>query len=162
MKTTIAKSDDLKEIISLFTNTINSVCAKDYSPQQRAAWTAGAKNTERWRTKLEQQYFIVARQEETLLGFASLDNNYIDFLFVHKDFQGLGIAKQLYDALLQKAIETSVGTLRSNVSLTARPFFEKMGFEVIRKQDNPTRGVNLTNFKMEKRLEKKTEIESLQ
>lgn len=147
-----AKTGDLPEIVALFENTIFTVCAKDYSPEQQTAWAAGAQNTGRWQKKLETQYFLVARAEETIVGFASLEDNYIDFLFVHKDFQGRGIAKQLFEALLQKAIETNVEILTSNVSLTARPFFEKMGFVVIQKQDNPTRGVNLTNFRMEKNL----------
>lgn len=150
----IATEKDLEELISLFVNTINSVCTKDYSPEQRAAWAAGAKNTDRWKKKLETQHFIVSRTGQTITGFASLENNYIDFLFVHKDFQSRGIAKQLFEALQQKAIETNVETLISDVSITARPFFEKMGFVVIRKQDNPTRGVNLTNFRMEKHLNK--------
>ncbi|WP_321345078.1 GNAT family N-acetyltransferase [uncultured Draconibacterium sp.] len=161
IKINTAKHNDLEGILTLFVETINTVCAKDYSPEQRAVWTAGAQYPERMEKKLETQYFLVARIAEKLVGFASLENNYLDFLFVHKDFQGLGIAKQLYDTLLQKANETNVKTLTSNVSLTARPFFEKMGFEVICKQDNLTRGVNLNNFKMEKRLEKETEIESL-
>ncbi|WP_167614095.1 GNAT family N-acetyltransferase [Maribellus sediminis] len=147
-----ASAMDVEAILALFVDTINTVCAKDYTPEQRAVWTAGAQNTERWLKKLEQHYFIVARLEETLVGFASLENNYIDFLFVHKDFQNRGIARNLYKGLLQKAFETNVETLTSDVSLTARPFFEKMGFVVIRKQDNPTRGVNLTNFRMELKL----------
>ncbi|WP_163323735.1 GNAT family N-acetyltransferase [Draconibacterium mangrovi] len=159
IRITFAEISNLKEIITLFVETINTVCAKDYSPEQRAVWTEGAQHPERLEKKLETQYFLVARIEEKLAGFASLENNYIDYLFVHKDFQGLGIAKQLYAALLRKAIETNVETLTTNVSLTTRPFFETMGFEVIRKQDNPTRGVNLTNFMMEKRLEKEPEIE---
>ncbi len=153
---TAAKDSDLQDILALFVDTIYSVCAKDYSPEQQVAWAAGAQNTGRWQKKLETQYFLVANTEETIVGFASLEDNYIDFLFVHKDFQGCGIAKQLFEALLQKAIETNVEILTSNVSLTARPFFEKMDFVVICQQDNPTRGVNLTNFRMEKSLNNKT------
>ncbi|WP_167619508.1 GNAT family N-acetyltransferase [Maribellus sediminis] len=150
----IASATDVEAILALFVDTINTVCAKDYTPEQRAVWTAGAQNTKRWLKKLEQHYFMVARLEETLVGFASLENNYIDFLFVHKDFQDRGIAKLLFETLREKAAENNIETLASDVSLTARPFFEKMGFVVIRKQDNPTRGVNLTNFRMEKRLKK--------
>ena len=150
----VASSTYLEAILALFVDTINTVCTKDYSPEQRAVWTAGAKNNKRWQQKLERKYFLVARMEEMLVGFASLGNNYLDFLCVHKDYLGRGIAKQLYDELLHKATETNVEILASDVSITARPFFEKMGFVVIRKLDNPTQGVNLTNFRMEKRLKK--------
>ncbi len=39
-----------------------------------------------------------------------------------------------------------------HASLTARPFFEARGYEVIRDQRVLRRGVILTNFVMEKRL----------
>ena len=45
--------------------------------------------------------------------------------------------------------------LTSDVSKTARPFFEKVGFEVIKKQTVVRQGVELTNFKMKKKIEKK-------
>ena len=56
-----AKTTDLPEIVALFENTIFTVCAKDYSPEQQAAWAAGAKNADRWQKKLETQYFLVAQ-----------------------------------------------------------------------------------------------------
>ncbi|WP_340113695.1 GNAT family N-acetyltransferase [Maribellus mangrovi] len=149
---TPAKAIDLDEILTLFVDTINKVCARDYSPKQRSAWTAGAKNTERWKKKLNRQYFVVARLEETLVGFASLENNYIDFLFVHKDFQGHGIAGKLLDVLEQKASESNIEKLVSDVSLIARPFFERAGFEVIQEQNKLIRGENLINYRMQKML----------
>jgi len=58
----------------------------------------------------------------------------------------------LFEALQQKASEMNALALSSDVSITARPFFEKMGFEMLNEQNNPTRGVNLTNYRMKKML----------
>ena len=148
-----AKTEDLQAIRAVFADTINTVCTRDYSPERCAAWAAGAQNTNRWKKKLETQYFLVARIEETIVGFASLENNsHIDFLFVHKDFQGKGVAKLLFEPIQQQAISKHAQLLSSDVSITARPFFEKMGFTAIAKQNTKIRGINLTNYRMQKML----------
>ena len=65
---------DLPGILALFADTINQVCAKDYSARQRAAWTASIKDTKRWIKKLENQHFLFALFKETYVGFASMEN----------------------------------------------------------------------------------------
>lgn len=40
----------------------------------------------------------------------------------------------------------------SNVSITAKPFYERFGFTVISEQKVCIRGQSLTNFTMEKRV----------
>jgi putative acetyltransferase len=147
-----AKTGDLEQILGVFVDTINTVCAKDYSPIQRAAWTAGAQNTDRWKKKLETQHFLIARLGKTIVGFASLEKNHIDFLYVHRNFQGIGIATKLLMALEDEARQNKMQQLTSDVSISAQLFFEKMGFTVIVKQNNPIRGVNLTNYRMQKML----------
>ncbi len=148
-----AKIADLENILNLFVNSINSVCAKDYSMEQREAWTASAKNTKRWKNKLKTQYFLVARKQGLIIGFASLENDeYIDLLFVHSEFQGWGIATLLFEKLQKQAVKKHVKQLTANVSLTARPFFEKMDFKVLEEQHKPIRGVNLINYRMQKML----------
>ena len=42
--------------------------------------------------------------------------------------------------------------LYSEVSITARPFFERMGFKVIKHQEVEVKGQHLTNYVMKKYL----------
>ena len=42
------------------------------------------------------------------------------------------------------------GTIVTHVSITARPFFEKRGYRVVKEQQVERRGIRLTNFVMEK------------
>ena len=53
------------------------------------------------------------------------DTGYLDRLYVHKDYQGQGIATAICDALEQHALEqhTLVQTFHTAASITARPFF---------------------------------------
>lgn len=79
---------ELAEIQTLFTETISFICKKDYNQDQINAWKSSIENINRWSAIIENQFFIVAVLNHKIVGFASLDNgNYIDVLFVHKDFQ---------------------------------------------------------------------------
>ncbi len=148
-----ARLSDLKEILELFLNTINTVCGNDYSAEQIKAWTSSIGNTERWTEHLTTQYFLIAGLNGKIVGFASLANkDLLDFMFVHKDHQRQGIANRLYTEIEQEAIRLGTTIIQSNVSRTARPFFEKKGFRIQKEQTNIRQGVEIMNYKMTKYL----------
>ncbi|HEY0897406.1 MAG TPA: GNAT family N-acetyltransferase [Sphingobacteriaceae bacterium] len=153
VRITQASVYDLPKLQTLYTETIENICVKDYGPEQIAAWTAGAGNLERWLTAIKTQYFLVARTGSTVTGFGSLkDGEYIDFLYVHKDYQGTGVAGKIYARLEQRAAGLGKRELTADVSRTARAFFEKKGFEVQRENQNLIRGVTVINYRMKKTL----------
>jgi putative acetyltransferase len=148
-----AKQSDLPSIVEIFEQTIRFVCNKDYNPEQIEAWAAGAKFTDRWLMKLTNQYFIVLENNGVIIGFASLDRgNYLDFMYVHKDHQGKGVASLLYQAIEREAVAQGTNILQSDVSKTAKPFFERMGFETLKEQTVFIAGVPISNFRMHKNL----------
>jgi putative acetyltransferase len=102
---------------------------------------------------LTTQYFLVAELENKIVGYASLENNdYLDFLYVHKDYQRQGIADRLYAEIEKEAIKRKATFLRSDVSETARRFFEKKGFKTIAPQTNIIKDVAIINYGMSKTL----------
>lgn len=146
-------NNDLAKMKQLFTDTITHICKKDYDDVQIEAWKLGAENEIRWQKVMENQYVLIAESNGEITGFISLDQgNYIDFLFVHKDYQNQGIAFQLYQLIEHEAIKQEKTFMTADVSKTAKPFFEKMGFSIVREQSVPVRGVELTNYKMERKL----------
>jgi putative acetyltransferase len=150
-----AKLDDLAAIQELFVDTIEAVCRYDYSAEQIAVWTSSIENSNRWIDKLMKQYFLIAEINNKIVGFASLENyEYFDFIYVHKDYQRHGIANNLYSEILAKAIKHGTILLTSDVSITAKPFFEKKGFKVIAEQKNDIKGIEVINYKMTKDLRK--------
>lgn len=147
------KEADLPEMLQLFAATIDAVCRKDYTPQQLEAWKSGAENEERWRKVIRDQYVVIALNENKIAGFCTLDQgNYIDLLFVHKDEQQKGIASILYQEVENEALRQREKQLTAEVSKTARPFFKKIGFQVVQEQEVNVKGVTLTNYKMIKSL----------
>ena len=148
-----SKLSDLTEMQKMFVDTISTICKDDYSLEQIKVWTSSIENTQRWTDKLTSQYFLVAELDNKIVGYASLENNdYFDLLYVHKDYQRRGIADRLYSEIEKEAIKRKVTVLCSDVSETARRFFEKKGFRTIAPQTNIIKDVAIINYKMTKTL----------
>lgn len=145
---------DLPALQQLFVDTVTSVCCHDYNDRQIEAWTSGVENRDRWNDIITSQFLLVASDQQQIVGFCSLANeNHVDLLFVHKDYQRRGIANRLYAGIEQQAINLGQKQLSSDVSKTARLFFEKMGFDLITPQTVIRHGIELVNFRMIKDLQ---------
>jgi putative acetyltransferase len=71
---------------------------------------------------------------------------------VHKDFQGQGVATIIANELEKHAQQNDIVIVNTEASITAKPFFEKLGYQVIKQQSIEFKGQTLTNFLMEKHL----------
>jgi putative acetyltransferase len=147
------RPEDLEEIKKLFNETVRSICKGDYDDEQIEAWSSSINDTHRWVDLVTNQYLLTAKDGGKLIGFGSMnERGYIEMMYVHKDYQGRGIAKTLFQALEKEAYLRGQTELRSEVSKTARPFFEKVGFKVLAEQEVVRQGVVLVNFKMAKNV----------
>ena len=138
---------DCKELAELFYNTVHNVNVKDYTQEQLAVWADGKTDLKKWNELLRTHYTIVAVKNEIIVGFGDIDKTgYLDHLFVHADYQGIGIATLICNQL-EQAVQ---GKIITHASITAKPFFEKRGYKVVEKQNVQRQGVFLTNYIMEK------------
>lgn len=136
------RSEDCPALAELFYNTVHTINARDYTPEQLDAWADGRAELAAWDASFLAHTTLVAEMDGVIVGFADLEaSGYLDRLYVHRDYQGRGVASALCDALPQARV--------THASLTARPFFEKRGWRVVREQQVERRGVLLTNFVME-------------
>ncbi len=141
------QQSDCKELTELFYNTIHTVNANDYTKEQLNVWATGQIDLEEWNQSLQEHFSVVAVDNGTILGFGDIDKTgYLDRLFVHADYQGKGIATAICNQL-EQAIE---GNTVTHASITARPFFEKRGYKVVKEQKIERQGIFLTNFLMKK------------
>lgn len=148
-----ATISDLTEMQEMYIDTIKWTCKNDYSPLEIDAWVSGLNNVERWVKVIHSQFVLLAILEDKIVGYGTLkDGNYIDFLCVHKDSQRQGIADKVFNELELEAKKENSEIITADVSITAKPFFEKKGFVVKTKQKNIRLGVELINYKMEKSL----------
>ena len=146
------RPSDCAQIIALFYDTVHTVNAKDYSPAQIDAWTSGAVDFARWNQTLCAHNSLVALRDNIIVGFGDLDGDYLDRLYVHKDYQRIGVATALADALECTAVHSGAAALTTHASITAKPFFEARGYRTVKKQQVERKGILLTNFVMKKDL----------
>lgn len=142
-------ANDCKELAQLFYDTVHTINAKDYTKEQLNVWATGQIDFEKWNASLSENHTVIAVEKNVIVGFGDMDKTgYIDRLFVHKNYQGKGIATAICDEL-EKTFHPFYTT---HASITAKPFFEKRGYVVIRKQQINRNGIFLTNFVMKKNI----------
>ena len=150
------RPQDLEGLIQLFYETVHEVNLGDYSPAEVDAWVPSPESVDRaaWGESLAAHYTVVAEREGQLLGFGDMDSTgYFDRLYVHRDFQGRGVATSIAHALEGFAHGLGAQRVTVHASRTARPFFERRGYRMLYAQQVERRGVLLENFAMELALE---------
>lgn len=141
------RSSDCGTLAELFYHTVHTVNAADYSQAQLDAWATGIVDLEAWDRSFRAHDSLVALEGETIVGFGDMDpTGYLDRLYVHRDYQGRGVATALCDRL-EGAVP---GPIVTHASMTARGFFARRGYRLVREQQVERHGILLTNFVMEK------------
>ena len=139
------QASDCKELADLFYNTVHIVNAKDYTKEQLNVWATKQVDLEKWNKSLQEHFSVVALDNETIIGFGDIDKTgYLDRLFVHANYQKKGIATALCNQL-EQAVQ---GDITTHAPITAKPFFEKRGYRVVKEQEVERSGVVLTNYVM--------------
>ena len=147
-----ALQSDAVELKKLFQNTVLAINRRDYPQAEVEDWASCGDDLSNIEDMIKTHYFIVAvNQQSEIVGFSSITpQGYLHSMFVHKDFQGEGIATILLNEIEQYAITNGIMRITSEVSLTARPFFEKKGYIVEEEQKRKANQLSLTNFWMAK------------
>lgn len=102
---------------------------------------------------LQGQYFGdgFQAQKAIFLVERSIGNNgYLDKLFVHKDYQRIGIATAIVNELELQAVFSGIHLFSTQASITAKPFFERRIYHVVRENTVVRCNVKLKNYIMEK------------
>lgn len=150
----VAQQSDVIELRDLYKNTVLEINRRDYSQEEVEDWASCGDDLAKIKGMIETHYFIVVvDQQSQVVGFSSITpQGYLHSMFIHKDFQGKGIATILLNEIERYATATGLIRVTSEVSLTARPFFEKRGYIVEEEQKRKANMLSLTNFWMAKKL----------
>lgn len=144
---------DLPRVIETYTTSIRALAAQFYSPEQLAAWAPLTQDQARWRERLATLHTVVAEADGLIAGFASYtDAGYLDFLFTHPAFARRGVASRLYHSVESALTALGAAKITTHASLSARPFFDRQGFQVDAEETVECRGTHLRRFAMHKAL----------
>lgn len=146
-----ATIQDVGIITQLFRDTIQNINSIDYPVDEIDDWSSWWTDHDKWKERIKEQYFVKAMIEDRIVGFSSLaTDGYLDFMFTHKDHQGKGVAGNLIRKIEKKAKEQGNNLIYSDVSITAKGFFERHGYVVEKQQFKKSRNKELINYRMTK------------
>lgn len=141
---------DCEKIYKLFYDTVHFINVKDYSKEQLNVWATGKFDFEKWNKSFLENHTIVAIEGEEIIGFGDIDSTgYLDHLYTHKDYQGIGVATTICNEL-----ERNVNTnkITTHASITAKSFFEGRGYSIVKEQKVKRGEQLLTNYIMGKQI----------
>lgn len=151
------RPEDLDAVIDIFLRAIRDTASADYNPDQIAAWARADRDL--WATRRLSHPTWIAEVSGRPAGFTDLeDDGHLDMMYVHPDFGGCGVATQLVRTAEHHATSRGISKIYSEVSLTARRFFERMGFVVVAPENVFRNGQWFTRFKMEKLISDRTSL----
>lgn len=113
--------------------SIYQIACKDYTSQQLEGWTSRIspdKYLDSMQTKGET--FWVLDDGGTIGGFAGWVPGRMYGFYMHPDYAGKGLGRRLFEAAERDMrAHAPTPTCEIDGTLTARPFYEKMGFEFV-------------------------------
>jgi GNAT superfamily N-acetyltransferase len=126
-----AQREDAESISRVIIAALRETNAKDYS-EAVIARVEQSFSPAAVLGLLERRLVFVAVNEDNIIGTASLDGHVVRTVFVQPQFQGCGVGRALMERVEQAAIEEGVLVLAVPSSVTAEPFYAKLGFSSLR------------------------------
>ena len=120
-----ATISDIEILKELYKETVLTINIKDYSLEEVRDWASCGENIPHWIELI---------------------------MFVHAKFQQKGVATFLLSEIEKYAINHQIEIITSEVSLTAKSFFESKGYYIQYEQKRLANQLCLTNFVMKKHL----------
>lgn len=143
------QKSDLEDILTIFNGTVQAINKKDYTQQQIDQWVQLKPDYEKWHATLDSTYSVVALNRMEVIGFGNIsDTGELDYLYVDKKWIGYGIGKMIATDLMNHALNAGAKELTVYSSITAKPFFESLGFELVEQKVQYRNGVMLMNYLM--------------
>lgn len=154
------RPSDAPQIAQLFHDTIHRINAQDYTPVQLQAWAPDNLDFCDWVSRCSARITFVALDPspgldipEKIIGFTELEQSgHIGCFYGHWQYQRRGVGRLLYQVLENEAKTRGLDRLHVEASLTARPFFECMGFSLMKQEQVFCRGQWLLTNRMVKYL----------
>jgi len=142
---------DLTSVIAIFLSAIRESAVKDYDPAQIDAWAQV--DRQRWENRRLSRPTWVAVVDAEIVGFTDLEpDGLLDMIYVRPAYQRMGVASLLLQQVETTARLWGLSRVFTMASLTARPLFERRGFQVLAQQQATIGGQSLIHFCMQKTL----------
>ena len=160
----LAKPKDKDRILQIQKESIEEICAEDYSAEQIQAVLEIKQLYNSRREKIEDigEVVYVAEIGENIVGFSAYSGYWIGAVYVHPQHVRQGIGTKLVKGLEREALSRNIKTLAVSASITGKPFYQACGYEAFGRSHLSSRsGIYIPYIRMQKWLIPPSEIEQL-
>ena len=126
-----ASPNDAEGISRIIIAALRQTNAKDY-PEAVIARVEQSFSPALVSELLARRLVFVAEGQDGIIGTASLDGRVVRTVFVDPAHQSRGVGKALMNAVEEVAVERGIAMLAVPSSVTAEPFYAKLGFTSVR------------------------------
>jgi GNAT superfamily N-acetyltransferase len=135
MKIRLFKDNDAEPLAGVISKSLREVNSKDY-PSEAIQEKIDEYSPSNIRRLSETKQILVAVDQDQPVGVAMLKGDAISGVFVLPERTRQGIGRSLMAAVEQKAREAGCESVHLSSSVTARSFYETIGYQNISKEDS--------------------------
>lgn len=142
-----ATDTDLPLMQRLFYQTVTMYGSKIFTKAEVKIYSRLALDKNHWIQKFKDDFIYNAKLNGEIIGSFTLNKNGdIEYIFVHQNYQGRGIAKKLYQKLEEVAKDAGVETLTTQINPNTKAFFEKNNFRVVKNIEKVAGGDDVVSY----------------
>jgi putative acetyltransferase len=131
-----ATANDATALSALIQDAVRTSNSRDYSKATIELICANF-TREKVIGKMTQRDVFVAFNDHGIVGTISRSNSKLHSMFVSPRHQGGGIGRSLVEYLERHAVSMGVSDLWLSSSITAKPFYLKLGYELVQFEERP-------------------------
>jgi len=142
-----ATDSDLPLMQRLFYQTVTIYGSKIFTKSEVKIFSRLALDKNHWKQKFVNDFIYNAKLNGEVIGSFTLSKNgEIEYVFVHQNYQGRGIAKKLYETLERVAKEAGIDILTTSINSNTKDFFRKNGFKIIKNAEKVAGGEDIVSY----------------
>lgn len=139
--------------LELIRETMHAINVGEYSQSQREIWSNKHIGEPTWKNTSAQHIAYCTTINNKVVGYGEMTySGELCQLYVHKDYQANHIAAKIIERLESDAKNLGITHINTEINITAKPFFEKLGYQQCKQYQVTLCGIKLTNISMKKSI----------
>jgi N-acetylglutamate synthase-like GNAT family acetyltransferase len=145
------KTNYFDQVRSLILGTIDQLNSKDYDPSTISIMRSW-QSAERLTRKFSEGKYFLALDQDKVVGIGGLVGNEVCTMFVHPEYNGLGIGREILKNIENVARDSHLDKIALSSTITAEAFYTSCGFAKVKRAIHKLDGHDFEAIEMEKHL----------